>query len=45
MKTRHPLDDLDADIREDIARQTRENIESGMAPGEARYAALRSSAT
>jgi predicted permease len=35
------LDDMDADIREHIARETQDNIDRGMAPDEARYAALR----
>jgi predicted permease len=35
------LDDLDQDIREHIEMETRDNIECGMSPEEARYAALR----
>ena len=35
------LDDLDADIRDHIARETQDNIDRGMPPAEARYAALR----
>ncbi len=35
------LEDLDADIREHIERETRDNIDRGMAPREARLAALR----
>jgi predicted permease len=35
------LDELDADIREHIARETQDNIERGMTPEEARYAAMR----
>jgi putative ABC transport system permease protein len=35
------LDDLDQEIREHIELETRENIDRGMAPEEARYAALR----
>jgi putative ABC transport system permease protein len=35
------LDDLDEDIREHIARETQDNIERGMTPEEARYAAMR----
>jgi predicted permease len=35
------LDDLDQDIREHIEMETRDNIERGMSPEEARYAALR----
>jgi hypothetical protein len=40
MKKR-PLQDLDRDIREHIEEETRENIDRGMAPDEARWAALR----
>jgi putative ABC transport system permease protein len=35
------LEDLDKEIREHIELETRENIDRGMAPEEARYAALR----
>lgn len=35
------LDELDADIREHIERETQDNIERGMTPEEARYAAVR----
>jgi predicted permease len=35
------LTDLDQDIRDHIARETRDNIDRGMSPDEARYAALR----
>jgi predicted permease len=35
------LDDLDQDIRDHIERETQDNIERGMSPEEARYAALR----
>lgn len=35
------LESLDADIRDHIAQRTQENIDRGMAPDEARYAALR----
>src|SRR5580693_7180999 len=35
------LDDLDADIREHISRETQDNIERGMSLEEARYAAMR----
>jgi predicted permease len=35
------LEELDADIREHIERETQDNIERGMIPEEARYAALR----
>ena len=41
MKRRHVLDDLDADIRDHIERETADNIERGMSPGDARDAALR----
>jgi putative ABC transport system permease protein len=40
-RSKHPLEDLDADIREHIARETQDNIDRGMAPDEARFAALR----
>jgi predicted permease len=35
------MDDLDRDIREHIAMETQDNIDRGMSPKEARYAALR----
>ena len=35
------MEDLDQDIRDFIERETQDNIERGMAPQEARYAALR----
>jgi len=35
------LADLDQDIRDHIDRETRENIERGMSPEDAHYAALR----
>src|SRR5208282_4475234 len=35
------LNDLDQDIREHIERETQDNIERGMSPEEARFAALR----
>ena len=35
------LEDLDQDIRDHIERETQDNIERGMSPEEARYAALR----
>ena len=38
---KHPLADLDADIRDHIERETEDNIERGMSPEDARYAALR----
>jgi putative ABC transport system permease protein len=40
MKKR-PLSNLDADIRDHIERETQDNIERGMPPEDARYAALR----
>ncbi|HTQ58946.1 MAG TPA: ABC transporter permease [Candidatus Solibacter sp.] len=41
MRRKRMMDELDADIREHIERETQENIERGMAPEEARYAAQR----
>src|SRR5438093_2394852 len=38
---RHVLDDLDADIRDHIERETADNIGRGMTPDEARAAALK----
>ena len=35
------MEDLDEDIRDHIERETQDNIERGMSPEEARYAALR----
>lgn len=35
------LEDLDQDIRDHIARETQDNIDRGMSPEEARYAAVR----
>jgi len=35
------MEELDADIREHIARETQDNIDRGMTPEEARYAAMR----
>jgi putative ABC transport system permease protein len=35
------LEELDADIRDHIARETQDNIDRGMTPEEARYAAVR----
>ena len=35
------LEDLDHDIRDHIAKETQDNIERGMSPEEARYAAVR----
>ena len=37
----HMLEGLDEDIREHIAQRTQENIDRGMSPDEAHYAALR----
>jgi predicted permease len=37
----HMMDDLDQDIRDHIERETQDNIDRGMPPEEARYAALR----
>jgi putative ABC transport system permease protein len=39
--TKHPLSDLDGDIRDHIERETEDNIARGMSPREARHAALR----
>jgi putative ABC transport system permease protein len=41
MRRKRMLDDLDRDIREHIARETQDNIDRGMPPDEARYAAMR----
>jgi putative ABC transport system permease protein len=38
---KHPLSDLDGDIRDHIERETADNIATGMSPREARDAALR----
>lgn len=35
------LEDLDRDIHDYVARETQDNIERGMSPEEARYAAMR----
>ncbi|HKW34727.1 MAG TPA: ABC transporter permease [Candidatus Acidoferrum sp.] len=40
-RSKRMLDELDADIREHIERETQDNIERGMTPEEARYAAVR----
>lgn len=40
-RSKRLLDELDADIREHIERETQDNIERGMTPEEARYAAVR----
>jgi predicted permease len=39
--TRHPLSNLEGEIRDHIERETEDNIARGMPPREARYAALR----
>lgn len=41
VKRGHPLDSLDADIRDHLEREADENIARGMTPDEARQAALR----
>ena len=41
MSSKRPLDNLDADIRDHIERETTENIARGMSPADARLAALR----
>ena len=40
-RSKRMLDELDADIREHIERETQDNIERGMTPEEAHYAAVR----
>lgn len=40
-RSKRMLEELDADIREHIERETQDNIERGMTPEEARYAAVR----
>lgn len=40
-RRKHILDDLDQDIRDHIDRETQDNIDRGMAPDEARFAAIR----
>jgi predicted permease len=40
-RRKRTLKDLDRDIRDHLARETQDNIERGMPPEEARYAALR----
>ena len=40
-RRRHPLDGLEEDIRDHIERETRDLIEAGMPPEEARHAAIR----
>jgi putative ABC transport system permease protein len=41
VRRRRPADDLEAEIRTHIEMEERENLESGMPPDEAHYAALR----
>jgi len=41
VRARHPLDDLDDDIRDHIERETQDNVDRGMAREEAQRAALR----
>lgn len=41
MKRKHMMRELDRDIREHLDRETQDNIDRGMPPEEARYAALR----
>lgn len=41
MRRKHMLDDLDQEIRDHIQRETQNNIERGMSPEQARYAAMR----
>jgi predicted permease len=40
-RSKRMLDELDADIREHIEQETQDNIERGMTPEEARFAAVR----
>ena len=40
-RRRRMMEDLDQDIRDFIERETQDNIERGLPPDEARYAALR----
>ena len=40
-RRRQMMQDLDQEIREHIAMETQDNVERGMSPEEARYAALR----
>src|SRR5690349_22461373 len=40
-RSKRMLEELDADIREHIERETQDNIERGMTPEEARYSAMR----
>jgi predicted permease len=39
--SKHPLSDLDAEMRDHIARETEDNVARGMTPGEAHLAARR----
>jgi predicted permease len=41
MRRKRMLEDLDQDIRDHLERETQDNIDRGMSPEEARYAALR----
>jgi len=41
MRRKRMLEGLDEDIRDHIARETQDNLERGMTPQEARYAAMR----
>ena len=41
MRRKRMLEHLDEDIREHLERETQDNIDRGMPPKEARYAALR----
>jgi putative ABC transport system permease protein len=41
MRRKRMLEDLDKDIRDHIERETQDNLERGMSPEEARYAAMR----
>ncbi|HKN76256.1 MAG TPA: ABC transporter permease [Candidatus Acidoferrum sp.] len=41
MRRKHMLNELDEDIRDHIAQETQDNIDRGMSPEEARYAAVR----
>ena len=40
-RRKHMLEELDQDIRDHIERESQDNIERGMSPEEARYAAMR----
>jgi predicted permease len=40
-RRKHVLEDLDHDIREHIERETQDNIDRGMSPDDARFAAIR----